>query len=417
MKKVLLGLAIVLSLLLITYFIFHKQISENANKAGIELYNTEQYSDAAKSFRKAYKYDKGNFDAQLNLVRTLLVLKEYTDSEELLLKMAELFPENAEGIALKGQLLTLQEKFEEALLFLNRAIELQDDLAFAYYYRGIVKANLNDLDGAAADYKKAQEIDQSNIDALEQRATILSQLMDYEEAIKNYNRLIEADPSNTNAFINRGNFKMEINDYSGAVEDFTAALELDDQLSDVYFNRGKSFAKNEDYDMAIPDFKMAIKLDYKIAGANFNIGLAYLKLNQPGEAEKYLKNCIKYDKKSEHTAKAYYMLGVMQLMQNKNQAAVDYFNSSIKTDAANADTYFNRSIAYGILKKPQLALDDLNTCIKLGMKTSDVYFALGVNKISLNNFGAGCADLKVAKEMGHERAEQMRNQYCKNHQD
>lgn len=412
-KKILISVCLLIALLLITYFSIRNPVSNSLNQKGLDNYNNSEYQSAEKYFKKSLIWKSNSSVTVINLIKSQLAQDKLEKALISLNKLSELSPDHPELFALEGQLLAMEDDFEEAIVILDIAIEKDSLLSYAYYYRGIAKANINDLDGAAADYLKARELDKENIDILKEGAIILSKLEDFDAAIENYDKLLELDPSNTQAFLSRATFKMKILDFNGAIVDFSSAIALDDQLAEAYFGRGKSYANNEDYEKAITDFDKSIQLNYKTASANYNSGLACLKLNQPQKAKKYLNNCIKTDTESEHTASAYHLLGIMELMQNNNKEAINHFNSSLKIDPDNTDTYFNRGIAYGMIKKPQEALNDLNKCIQLGMKTSDVYFAMGVQKIGMNNYADGCRNLKTASEMGNQQAVDMLKLYCK----
>jgi len=414
-KKILVSVVIFLVALVVVFFAIRKPLAESLNQKGLDSYNRNEYIPAEKYFKKSLKWNSKSAVTGINLVKSLLAQNKTEEAGSFLDKLNTLFPEHPEKYALEGQKLVMEDEFEKGIRKLNLAIEKDSMLSYAYYYRGIAKANLNDLNGAADDYLKARKLDQDNTDILIEGAIVLSKLENFDAAIENYNKILELDPSNTEAFLNRGNFKMKILDFKGSVSDFSNAISLDDQLAEAYFNRGKSYANLGIYDKAIDDFNKAIQFNHKIASANYNSGLAYLKLNKPGEAKKYLTNCIKYDSESEHTASAYYLLGIMEMMQNRNEEAIKYFTNSLKFDANRADTYYNRGIANGLMNRPQEAIDDLNNCLDLGMKSADVYFALGVQKISMNNFADGCSNLKTSAEMGNQRAVQMRVQYCKNY--
>jgi tetratricopeptide (TPR) repeat protein len=415
MKRIVFSLIILAVLLVLGFFLFHGKLSENANQKGIEFYNTGDFEQAMEAFKKAARFDKTNSHARINLVKTFLILKKFDHAESQLDLMDIAFTENAEILGLRGQLLTLEEKYEDAVKMLNRSIDLRNDLAFVYYYRGIAKANLDDLKGAADDYRRSQELDATNIDALEQRAIVLSQLSDFNEGIKNYNKLIELDPSNTEAYLNRGNFKMEIGDNQGAIRDYDNALKLNTKLGEAYFNRGKCYADLEEYSGALADFLNSEKHDFKQAASLYNAGLAELKLNHPGKAEEYLKLTIKYDRNNQYLANAYQLLGVIRMMSADYPAAIQNFSKTLALNDAHAEAYYNRGVTYGLTGEYLKAVGDLEKSRKLGKNNADVFFALGVNKISLNNFDGGCADLKKSEEMGHSQAGQMRLQYCKNY--
>ena len=75
---------------------------------------------------------------------------------------------------------------------MTKAIEINPQSASAYYNRGVFKDNLEDYQGAIADYTKA----------------------------------IEIDPDDASAYTNRGNSKELVNDRKGACDDWRKSENL-----------------------------------------------------------------------------------------------------------------------------------------------------------------------------------------------
>ncbi|MBL7932020.1 MAG: hypothetical protein JNL60_08960 [Bacteroidia bacterium] len=55
-----------------------------------------------------------------------------------------------------------EKKFDEAIVFFTKAIELKPDFAYAYSNRGFSKMNLGDMKGAYKDLEKSIELDKTN---------------------------------------------------------------------------------------------------------------------------------------------------------------------------------------------------------------------------------------------------------------
>lgn len=402
-----------IAVLIIIYFLLKSPLANKYNEAGIETFNTGNYDEAGKNFKMALFWKHKSSTALINMVKVELAQENFEKTDLYMQKLLKYYPEHAETFGLEGQLLVKRKQFENAMISLDQAIEKDSSLAYAYYYRGIAKANMNDLAGAAEDYLTAQKLDIDNIEALEERAVVLTKLEDFNALIENYDALIALDPSNTSAFLERGNFKMKIADYENAIADFSQAILLNDKLGEAYFNRGISYAKMEKFGEAQMDFDRAAKLNYKKSGAFYNAGMASVKLGKTTDAKTYLNKVLQQKETDEYKANSNYLLGIINMMEGKNSEAVNYLNKAIEIDANYTDAYYNRGIAYGLLEKHIEALSDLEKCLKLGKKTADLYFAMGVQRIALNNFPAGCSDLKTAAEMGSDQAEQMRIQYCK----
>ena len=85
-----------------------------------------------------------------------------------------------------------QRKTDEAIEFLNQAINLKPDFAQAYYYKAFIQHSLKN----------------------------------YEEALINYDLAVRYDPNYGIAFYNRGLLKMAMKNKEGACGDFSASLKL-----------------------------------------------------------------------------------------------------------------------------------------------------------------------------------------------
>ena len=95
-----------------------------------------------------------------------------------------------------------------------------------YFYSAYNKANLNDYNGAIADYTKAIELDPNNSNAYINRGIVKNDLKDYYGAIFDYTKAIELDPNNSIAYYNRGFSKLFLKDAFGACQDARSAKSL-----------------------------------------------------------------------------------------------------------------------------------------------------------------------------------------------
>src|SRR5690606_39369259 len=102
------------------------------------------------------------------------------------------FAQTAKDHTQKGRELYEKREYMEALLNLNRALELDKNYSQAYYVRGNIKDAFDDRHGA----------------------------------MKDYNLAVEKNPKFAEAFFARGNVKMKLQDYYGAIADYSAAIEI-----------------------------------------------------------------------------------------------------------------------------------------------------------------------------------------------
>jgi Flp pilus assembly protein TadD len=98
-----------------------------------------------------------------------------------------------------------------------------------YYNTGLDKHFANDYSGALADFDKAIEINDKNIDAYSARGLAKGKLNDLNGAIVDYNKVIELDSNNAAAYCARGMMKIVLKQKEGGCLDLTRAIELGDK--------------------------------------------------------------------------------------------------------------------------------------------------------------------------------------------
>ena len=147
--------------------------------------------------------------------------------------------QNPKELTQKGRELYEKREFMEALLNLNKAIEVDNNYAPAYYFRANIKDSFDDRHGA----------------------------------MKDYNTAIEKNSKFADAFFARGNVKMKLQDYYGAISDYTTAITLNENYIEAYFNRGKAKQFLQAYEDAINDCSKIIQINPKNIDAYFMRGI------------------------------------------------------------------------------------------------------------------------------------------------
>jgi tetratricopeptide (TPR) repeat protein len=149
------------------------------------------------------------------------------------------FAQGAKEYTQKGRDLYEKREYMEALLNLNKAIELDANYAPAYYVRGNIKDAFDDRHGA----------------------------------MKDYNLAVEKNLKFADAFFARGNVKMKLQDYYGAIDDYSSAININENYIEAYFNRGKAKQFLQAYEDAINDCSKIIQIHPKNMDAYYMRGI------------------------------------------------------------------------------------------------------------------------------------------------
>jgi tetratricopeptide (TPR) repeat protein len=168
----------------------------------------------------------------------LLASGDYDDAERQFTTVVQLEPGFAHGWDGIGQALMFQGEFEEAMYFLDKAIELRPTLATAYSHRALARANLDDSDGALRDAEHALRLDDQQVDPYIVIGRVTAVNGDAARALENFNKAIELSPDDGGAYWWRGRYWRDTGlNFGNALADFTKAIELDPAMASIYLDR------------------------------------------------------------------------------------------------------------------------------------------------------------------------------------
>ncbi len=129
----------------------------------------------------------------------------------------------------------------QAIKDYNAALKLNPDLVEIYSKRGMLKACIEDIQGAYRDFDKMIQINPEHVFAYNNRGSAKASLGDYQGALDDINKAIEINPEYMFTYINLGAVKMQIAEnkmdegdtvealryYQEAIDHLTKFLSLD----------------------------------------------------------------------------------------------------------------------------------------------------------------------------------------------
>jgi len=152
------------------------------------------------------------------------------------------------------------EDYQGAIADYNQAITIKPDYADAYNRRGLAKSGLGDKQGAITDYNQAIKIKPDLAIAYLNRGVAKDDLGDKQGAIADYNQAIKIEPDSPYAYFLRGLVKSNLEDNQGAITDYNQAIKIKPDYADAYYNRGNAKSNLGDKQGAIADYNQAAQL-------------------------------------------------------------------------------------------------------------------------------------------------------------
>ncbi len=226
---------------------------------GLTRIRQNKFKDAVDDYNVALKYSPENRSLWYNKVLCKINQKDYDgalhDVDTLLTKWKGF----AKGYALQGEIYLLRKDTADALVSLDKAIEmdpydasvwsaksivslarqewsasdsmlteairLQPKLAGLYVNRALARVNRNNLRGAMMDYDTALDIDPSNFLGHYNRGLLRAQVGDDNRAITDFDFVLKVEPDNYMAIYNRALLLEKTGDLKGAIKDYTTVID------------------------------------------------------------------------------------------------------------------------------------------------------------------------------------------------
>lgn len=182
-------------------------------------------------------------------------------------------PDNAARYLLWRSHLNLEcENFVAAEADCTLAIGRNQADAEAYYLRGTVRQQSNDLEGAILDFSNAIQVDPNHALARLGRAICLFTREDFPGAIADSDESIRLSPGVVRAYEVRGSAHVRLGNLQEAFDDFSEAIRLAPGMVMPYNCRaGVHYARGE-YSAAIREHMEALKRDPRHAGTFNQLG-------------------------------------------------------------------------------------------------------------------------------------------------
>jgi tetratricopeptide (TPR) repeat protein len=221
------------------------------------------------------------------------------------------------------------KNFEEALYYLDKALEITPESSDIWNERGIVLRNLGRHKEAIASYDRALASRPDWATPWHNRGVALGHLGRHEEALMSFDRVLALTPD-ADIWHNRGIVLGELGRYEEALVSYDHALVLAPDLVATHHNRGSVLGHLGRYEEALASYDQALALTPDYALAWYNRGIA---LGELGRYEEALASFDRVLTLTPDSADAWYNRGITYLqlfIRHAEEAKLDLARHSWK---------------------------------------------------------------------------------------
>ena len=313
-----------------------KRLRDKAYNEGITHILQGQYELGSASFTQCLDLDSTFAPAWLMQGRIYLEWGAMEDALNYLDLALNYDPGLGEAYFYKGYLLYEGDTTGMDRGLFDQAISQGFRDAWVYYFRAITEIRDGKNEVALNDLNTAIEINESFALAYHERAGLKRLNGDLQGSHFDYSRAVEFHPDFALAYNNMGSVKILMGDYIGAIADYSKALDLDPGLFIALNNRGYARYYTEDSDGALKDFNAAITNSDNFAHPRLN--------------------------------KASLLAGMGQL-----EEALNLLDGMMEKNPDDAFLFLNRGLIRELTGDPEGACADWATALELGAEAAIEY--------------------------------------------
>lgn len=357
------------------------------------LIQKEQFKLAEEELKNCISSNPQNINA---LTQLALVYQKTKQKQELKTQLESLskLGLNQDYISLTLAKIKLDEgNFQDALIYLNRAIESDPINPLAYYQRSLVYSKLNDFHKALKDSEKALQLKKDRFDLYAQNIFCLIELKESKQAIDKALDVIRLFPNelqaqyllgktyyaNENWVLAATTLEQSLNTYVGNQTYTMLAYIYGQKIQDpekyaLYFVKAQnenpnsknlrsleafSLMNSGKYLEAIDAYKNVIDKTPNDPMILNNLAYCYDQSNSPKEALVLRQKLVKMD---PNNAKYWYQLGVAENKANNIPGAIHALTKAISLKQDYYSAYLYRSHVYLLQEDYIDAFVDLQVC-------------------------------------------------------
>ena len=211
---------------------------------------SETANKAIEQFREIYRLDPTDTESALWLARLYRLKNEHDKSEQVLRSILKTDPDNEQAVEQLTQLLMDEGKSDEAVALLEGITQhssspvLLDLLGDAY-------TQAHDLPKAETAYRKAAELDPSELSHQRGLGQTLLSEEKYSEALKVYQKLSELTPDDSDVYLRIAQIYRELHQLDKAEENLVKARQYAPGSLEVMYNEGMLYESQGRYEDAI----------------------------------------------------------------------------------------------------------------------------------------------------------------------
>jgi tetratricopeptide (TPR) repeat protein/ADP-heptose:LPS heptosyltransferase len=271
------------------------------------------------------------------------VFREITEQLTLLSRETKLASPRAEALQARGLQWFRQGKAEEAVGFLEEAVQLKPEDAQYHNNLGVIRAHLKWVESAAESFKTANLLTPGTAGASGNLGLALLQLNRVEEAAQCFEEVIRHQPNLADAHNNLGVALARLDRHLDAERAYRRALEIQPHYAEAFHNLSNALRAQNRLEDAVEAMRCALKYRPAYAESLNGLGIA---LARQGKLEKAAECYHQVLEGRPDHPEAWNNLGVALADQGRLDEAISCYSKMLEIHPESEAGHRNRALAW-----------------------------------------------------------------------
>lgn len=310
----------------------------------------------------------------LALARAIHQKGDLEGAERLYREICRKNPKNHEALHLLGIVLFQRELFDDSLVYLKKAVDLEPTVSVYHSNLGNAFISLDKVTDALKHYEIAIRLAPNFAEAICNRGAALSRLGMLDEALASFERAISIKPDYIDAMFNLGNVCLQLLFLERAIEAYSELLSYAASHDKARQNLGEAFLKLRRYSEAEECFEIGIQLNRKNFEFLNGLGKALFEQKKYEAAGRYFAEALQLNPQHAETQNN---LGYLYELQNRNEDAAKLYEKATKSNPNLFEAHVNLGNLNAKLGNSAEALDAFANGLRIKPNSPDLYLLSG----------------------------------------
>jgi tetratricopeptide (TPR) repeat protein len=232
----------------------------------------EYWQESARLFEHMLSLTPNSPIVLYNFANVLSEQNKLNDAIDFYQRALKIRPDYADARNNLGTAFELEGRIDDAINCYRQALQLKPDSSVICYNLGHIHQSTGKLDEAVNYYRQAIQLKPDYLDAQNNLGICLQSQRKYNRAIEQFHRVLKINPRFADAYNNIGVTLGMQNKFDEAVKYFRQALEIRPDFVEAHCNLGNAFELQGKLDEAVSQFQQALQIKPDFIEAHNNLG-------------------------------------------------------------------------------------------------------------------------------------------------